>query len=60
MAPNSDNFKGTVSRDFSPPIFFINLFLLVLKDMHRSDFNFFKIIVDTGDKFLTGVNDTGK
>ncbi len=39
-------FKGTVSRDFSSPVFFIKQLLLVPKGMPRNDFEFFRKFVD--------------
>ena len=46
--PNlSDNeLKGTVSRDFLSPVFFIKQLLLVPIDMPRNDFEFFRIFVE--------------
>jgi hypothetical protein len=38
--------KGTVSRDFSSPVFFIKQFLLVPMGMPSSDFEFFRIFVE--------------
>jgi hypothetical protein len=46
--------KGTVSRDFSSPVFFIKKFLLVPMGMCRNDFKFFRIFVDLfvfGDEY---------
>jgi hypothetical protein len=40
------SFKGTVSRDFSCPVFFIKHFLLVPIGMPRTDFEFFWIFVE--------------
>ena len=38
--------KGTVSQDFSSPVFFIKQFLLVPMGMPRSDFKFLQIFVE--------------
>jgi hypothetical protein len=38
--------KGTVSRDFSCPVFFIKHLLLVPIGMPRADFKFFRIFVE--------------
>jgi hypothetical protein len=38
--------KGTVSRDFSSPVFFIKQLLLVPKGMPRNDFEFFRKFVE--------------
>jgi hypothetical protein len=39
-------FKGTVSRDFSCPVFFIKQLLLVPIGKPRNDFEFFRIFVE--------------
>ncbi len=41
-----DQLKGTVSRDFSGPVFFIKHLLLVPIGMPRTDFEFFLIFVE--------------
>ncbi len=43
--------KGTVSRDFSPPVFFVKELPLVPIGMSRNDFEFFLIFVEKFEKF---------
>ncbi len=38
--------KGTVQRDFSPPVFFAKWLVLVSIDMPKSDFQFCQIFVE--------------
>jgi hypothetical protein len=45
--------KGTVSRDFSRPVFFIKLLLLVPVDKLGNDFDNFRIVVELFDYFGT-------
>jgi hypothetical protein len=46
MSNENDKTKGTVSRDFSSPVFFIIQLLLVPIVMHRNSFKFFLIFVE--------------
>ncbi len=43
--------KGTVPRDFSPPVFFVKELLLVPIGMLRNDLEFFRIFVEKFEKF---------
>ncbi len=46
ITSESKSVKGTVSRDFSRPVFFIKHLLLVPIGMARTDFKFFRIFVE--------------
>ncbi len=45
------SFKGTVSRDFSPPVFSLKLLLLVPLDKSRNDSVFFRLFAEIFDYF---------
>ncbi len=46
LAYIAENLKGTVSRDFSSPVFFLKQFLLVPIYTSRNYFEFFQIFVE--------------
>ncbi len=71
-AKNVVDFKGTVSRDFLPLVFYMNQFPTSPRVFHEDRFEFFRKfaeifasqgasqgINDIGGKFATSINDTG-
>ncbi len=47
--------KGTVSQDFSPPVFFVNLLLLVPEDMTRNNFSEYEELFNYLDASLVSL-----